>query len=488
MMVPAERWKALRRGKRAVAVAASVGCAALAFAPGARAGQIVWSADDGIWAMNDNGSDPHELVSAHALAGTLPGGSLLSPDVFQAGGSEVLFLGQTQAFAGVGEPQACGADCSATFGLSAGLLTELGPSPGTATGSAYYETQPRVTADGQELFTSSLVTGITAASSGSTATALVERPLTANGTVTAWGPTAQEAEPAAGFDGTPDPADATEAAWVEAQGCGFHVTDAQGVSHASCQYAVQLGTISSGLTAPVITFDNEYVSAGGRGPTSLAISSDGSTLLLVDPSAPADGIYTTPVAGAPGTKPVTEVLAQPPGWTFGQARFAGQQIVFDAHQLIDGKETGDIYTVPASCTSCSFPKDATNLTHDPAADSSDPAWTSATRPLSAVHRALAAARITSVSVRSRRRRKGQRLRLAVTLSAAGRIVVRVAGRPAGAPAVEAVGSVSFAGHAGRNELSVGRVAGRALAPGSYTAAVALGDSGVPAAIVRFSVR
>jgi len=427
-------------------------------------------------------------VSAHALANTLPAGTLLAPDVFQIAGTTVLFLGQTQAFAGVGEPQACGADCSATFELSGGVLTEIGPAPGTAIGSAYYETQPRLSADGQELFASSLVTGITADSSGSTATALVERPLTANGTVTAWGPTPQETEPAAGFDGTPDPVDATEAAWVEAQGCGFHVTDAQGVSHASCQYAVQFGTISTGVTAPLITFDNEYASAGGRGPTSLAFSSDGSTLLLVDPSAPADGIYTTPVAGAPGTKPVTEVLAQPPGWTFGQARFAGQDIVFDAHQLIDGKQTGDIYTIPASCMSCSFPKDATDLTHDPAADSSDPAWTSATRPLQGLHKTASSPRITAVSVRSRRIRAGQRLHLTVTLSAAGTIVVRIAGRPAGSTAVEAVGSVSFAGRAGRNQLSIGRLAGSLLAPGSYTAAVALSGSSAAPATVHFSVR
>jgi len=46
----------------------------LAFAPAAGAGQIVWSTGTGIWAMNDDGSDPHELVAADSsqLAATLP--------------------------------------------------------------------------------------------------------------------------------------------------------------------------------------------------------------------------------------------------------------------------------------------------------------------------------------------------------------------------------------------------------------------------------
>jgi len=469
--------------------------AALALAPAAIAGQIVWSTGNGIWAMRDDGSDPHELISANspALASSLPQGTLLSPDVLQTGGSTVLFLGATKAYATSAQPLACGADCSGTYELRAGVLTELGPVAGAADGAAYYESQPRLTADGQELFGSSLYSGITASALPAPAAALVERPLSAGATVAEWGSTGSETEPASGFDGAPDPADPSSAVWVAAQGCSYHVPDAQGVEQPSCQYAVQLGSPTSGSSPPVVIFDNEYVSANGGGPTSLALSSDGTMLLMVDPYAPNTGIYTTPVAGVPGAKPVTEVLAQPAGWTFGQARFAGSKIVFDAHQRLGATTTGDIYTLPASCTaaSCSFPASATNLTHDAAADSSDPAWTSANAPIAAL-KVAGPPRVTAVSALARTIPAGAKLRLSVTASAAGTIVVRVTGRP-GAPATplpksRLLGSLRFAVQAGVNTVAIGRLGGRSLLAGTYTAKVWLSGSSAAPKAVRFSVR
>jgi hypothetical protein len=458
-------------------------------APAAGAGQIVWSTDSGIWAMNDDGNGPHELVSltSPALASSLPRGSLASPDVLQVGGTAVLFLGQTNAYAPSAQPQACGADCSATYELSGGKLTELGPPAAAAAGAAYYESQPRVTADGQELFGSSLYTGIAGSSLPPPAQALVERPLTQSAPVTAWGPTVTETEPGSGFDGTPDPANPTLAVWAEAQGCNFSVTGAAGATQASCQYSVQIGTVSSGTGATVVIYDNEYASADGHGPTSLALSSDGSTLLMVDPYAPPAGIYTTPVAGVAGMKPVTEVLAQPAGWTFGQARFAGTKIVFDAHRDVHGRPTGDIYTVPASCntTTCSFPTDATNLTNDPAVDSSDPAWTSATVPLQALP---SAPRVTAVVAAARSIRAGGRLRLTIKLSAAGTIVVAITERVRASTHSRTVGSLSVPGKLGSNRLSIASVAGHALKPGSYTATVSLSGSSAPPKTIHFTVR
>jgi hypothetical protein len=439
--------------------------------------------------MNDDGNGPHELVSATspALASSLPQGSLASPDVFQIGGTSVLFLGQTNAYAPSAQPQACGADCSVTYELSGGKLTELGPPAAAAAGAAYYESQPRLTADGQELFGSSLYTGIAGGLLPPPAQALVERPLTQSAPVTAWGPTVTETEPGSGFDGTPDPADPTLAVWAQAQGCDFSVAGAAGATQASCQYAVQIGTVTSPTTATVVIYDNEYASADGHGPTSLALSSDGSTLLMVDPYAPPAGIYTTPVAGVAGAKPVTEVLAQPPGWTFGQARFAGTKIVFDAHREIHGRRTGDIYTVPASCdtSTCSFPADATNLTNDAAVDSSDPAWTSATVPLQALP---GTSRVTAVAVASRSIRAGGRLRLTVKLSAAGTIVVAITERVGASARSRAVGSLSLPGRPGSNRLSIAAVAGHALKPGSYTAAVSLSGSSAPPKTIHFTVR
>lgn len=488
-MWPALRGSALWRAARAAlacALATLLGLGVLVSVAGA--GQIVWSADNGIWAMNDNGSDQHELISATSpqLLGSLPSGTLAQPDVFQNGGTTVLFLGLTSAFAASSSPLACGADCSGTYELHNGTLSKLGPAAGAAPGAAYYESQPRLTADGQELFTSSLYTGIAAGALATPATALVERPLAPDATVTQWADTNSEAEPASGFDGTPDPADPTLAAWVEAQGCGYYVLNAQNVQQGSCQYAVHFGSASS-TQAPVVIYDNEFVSSSGRGPTSLALSSDGSTLLMVDPYAPNDGIYATPVAGVAGQKPVTEVLPQPAGWTFDQARFAGAEIVFDAHQQLGGKLTGDIYSVPASCATapgCTFPASATDLTHDPTADGSYPAWTSATLPLAPLR---VPASVTAVKLPATPITAGRSFTLTVTLSAKATIVVSIARRVSASPKARAVGSISFAGRAGVNRLAIRLVAGRTLAAGSYTATIGLRGSSATERTVQFTV-
>jgi hypothetical protein len=470
-------------------LAATVSATPVARASTSATGQIVWVAGNGIWAMNDDGSAPHELLSAASppLAAAAPSGTLGEPDVFAGGGTIVLFVDLTSAFADPSLPAACGADCSPTFELSNGTLTELGPAARAASGAAYYESQPRLTADGQELFDSSLSTGILPGTPGTTATALVERPLSPNATVTQWSNSNAETEPAAGFDGAPDPADPTKAAWAEAQGCAFHVPNAQNVMQSSCQYAVHFGAAAN-LDAPVVIYDNEFASANGRGPSSLALSNDGSTLLLVDPSAPNSGIFTTPVAGVPGQKPVTEVLAQPAGWTFAQARFAGANIVFDAHQQGNGKTTGDIYTVPSSCsaaTGCTFPASARNLTNNAGEDNSDPAWTSASTPIAALR--TASARIAAAGAPTAAVRAGRSVELTVKLTAAATIVVRVAVRTSGSSHSHAIGSLTAAGHAGSNRLSIKRLDGRALAAGSYTATVSLRGSSSPPRTLHFTV-
>jgi hypothetical protein len=483
------RSSALRRGRTAAVVLVCLACGGLVAASTARAGQIVWSTGSGIWAMRDDGSDPHELVSATQLAASLPRGTLASPDVFQNGGTTVLFLGQTTALAPGGQPQACGADCSGTYELAGGALTELGPAAASAAGSAYYERQPRLTADGKELFGSSLDTGISGATMAAPENALVERPLTVAAQPSEWGASGDKTEPGAGFDGAPDPADPTQAAWVEAQGCvGFHVSSG-GASAASCQYAVLFGPMIG--PSSVVIYDNELASANGDGPTSLALSSDGQTLLMVDPFAPNTGIYSMPVAGDPSTKPVTEVIAQPAGWTFGQARVAGEKIVFDAHDVVSGKPAGDIYAISAGCTAatCTFPANATNLTNDPTANSSDPAWTSANAPLQAL-KAAGLPRVMSVRASSHRLHAGHPLHLTVSLSAAGTIIVRFVRRVPGShpPRSRSIGSLRVAGLAGANHLVISHVSGHALTAGSYTASIALGGSSASPKIVHFSVR
>jgi hypothetical protein len=502
-MVPAWRASALRRGRsaRIALVCAIVGVCSLcplALASTASAGQIVWSANNAIWAMSDNGTHPHELLSGVSpqVAASLPSGTLSEPDIYQNGGTTVLFLGQTNAFAPSSEPKACGADCSGTYALSNGLLTELGPPPAPAAGTAYFETQPRVTADGQEVFSSALWSAISGGSIGASATALVERQIAAGATVNAWSNTSSETQPASGYDGAPDPADATRAAWVEQQTCSFIFTVGT-VSHNACQYAIHVGGLSVG-SAPVAVYDKEWSSSAtgfGQGPTSLAWSPDGANLLMVDPFAPNTGIYAFPAVGDPATKKVIEVLVQPPGWTFGQARFAGSKIVFDAHQQVGTTTTGDIFTIPANCTTltCTFPASATNLTNDPAANSEDPSWTSATEPLAAL-RVAGGPRVTRVTLLTKPIRTGRRFTLVVTLSAPGTIVVRIVRRLSGTttkqgtPRTRPIGSVTLAGRAGPNALSIGLVAGRRLAPGAYSATIGVKGASTAAKTVHFTVR
>ena len=301
--------------------------AALAAAPAANAGQIVWGAHNAIWSMGDDGSSPHRLISGRdpRLAGILPQGTVASPDVFANGGTTVLFLGDTRAFAPIGAPAACGQGCTDTLALRRARSSTSVRPPVRSRRSAYYESQPRLTADGQELFSWSLWSGLGGRRRG-------DRAHRAGGAADpepagprAWrGRTRAAASmPPSGFDGAPDPADPTQAAWVELQGCGNYTLNGM----PACQFAVRIGARAT-AAAPVSIYDDEYqgsATSGGAGPTSLDWSADGSELLMVDPFAPNDGIYEFAAAtvATPG-KPVTEVLAQPAGWSFNQARFAGE--------------------------------------------------------------------------------------------------------------------------------------------------------------------
>ena len=471
----------------------------LVVAPAAWGGQIVWSARDAIWAMGDDGTAPHRLIRGHdsRLAGILPQGVLSSPDVFAGGGTTLLFLGATGAFAPIASPGACGQGCADTFALRAGGLADLGPAPGPLAGAAYRESQPRLTADGQELFGRSAWSGISAGAAGSVQSDLAERPVPSSPSsprlaATTWSNTAAGAMPASGFDGAADPLDPAAAAWVEPQGCGNYTLNGM----AACQFAVRVGARAA--TAGLVSiYDDEYAgSSGGTspGPSSLDWSPDGSQLLMVDPLPPNDGIYefAATTAAAPG-KPVTEVLAQPAGWTFNQARFAGTMIVFDAHRGSGATQTGDIFTIPASCTAatCSFPASATNLTNDPPANASDPAWTSATTPLApfdgtVLTAAHGPARARAARLRTGPVRAGRPFEIFVTLDAAANVIVTITPQRVGGRR-QALGSASFRGAAGVNRIRIGRIAGSRLAAGSYRATVRVQGSAARPISLSFTV-
>jgi hypothetical protein len=118
----------------------------------ALAGQIVYSAGTGIWAMNDDGSGKHELVDASQVPGTE---YLGDPDV-QPGGNEVAFVGrwnqssvEQNKYYGA-SPGFCGGNCEGYYELRGGGVTRISPAPFDCGGQpcASYEFDPRVASDG----------------------------------------------------------------------------------------------------------------------------------------------------------------------------------------------------------------------------------------------------------------------------------------------------------------------------------------------------
>jgi hypothetical protein len=423
---------AVRHLKPAIAAVLCAGALSAAFAAPASAGQIVWvrgaaSGGGSLWAANDDGTYPHELLAATSspLSIQLPGATLGDPDVFQAGGATVLFSASASA-----DATACPAACALTFSLTAGALTRQSPASSAMPAGAVYEQQPRLLKGGQMVDRYIVYPSVTAAAvAGASQEGLYVRPLSAAnpGTAgTAWADTAAEALPSSA-DPAPDPANPALIAWVENQdpSCSEYVSNGSPV----CQYAILVGGASASPAPAVAIFDDE--SRGGHGPSSLSWSSNGRTLLIVDDQAPNDGIYTVSASTSksPASKAVTEVIAEPPGWTFGQARFAGSRIVFDAHGAgHDTPGTSDIYSISASCDSgtCAFPLNATNLTRDAKADNIDPAWTSAAAPLLALGGAppqAGQAAFDAAAIRSVSANKG--VVFEVTLSAAATVVATV---------------------------------------------------------------
>jgi hypothetical protein len=449
----------------AAVLCASALSAAFAAAP-ASAGQIVWvrgaaSGGGSLWAANDDGTYPHELLAGTALSIQLPGATLGDPDVFQLGGATVLF-----SVSSSGGNAACPAACALSFSLTAGALTRQSPAPSAPPAGAVYEQQPRLLKGGQMVDRYSVYPSVTAASVGAASQqGLYVRPLNAAspGTAgTAWADTAAEALPPSA-DPAPDPANPALIAWVENQdpSCDQYTRNGSHV----CQYAILVGGASASPAPAVAIFDDE--SPGGHGPSSLAWSSNGRTLLIVDDQPPSDGIYTVSASTSksPASKAVTEVIAEPPGWTFGQARFAGSRIVFDARGAGHGTPgTSDIYSISASCDSgtCAFPLNATNLTHDAKADNVDPAWTSAAAPLLALggeppQGGKAAFDAAAIRTRTVSAKKG--VVFEVTLSTAATVVATVSRNG------HTIGSTTLRLPAGASTFAIKQAGGHPLTPG-----------------------
>jgi hypothetical protein len=141
-------------GPRRVALTLCLALVALAAGHPARAlaGQIVYSAGTGIWAMNDDGSGKHELVDATQVPGVE---YLGDPDV-QPNGNEVAFVGrwnqssvEQNKYYGA-SPGFCGGNCEGYYELRGGSVSRISPAPFDCGGQpcASYEDDPRVASDG----------------------------------------------------------------------------------------------------------------------------------------------------------------------------------------------------------------------------------------------------------------------------------------------------------------------------------------------------
>jgi hypothetical protein len=458
----------VRHLKPAIAAVLCASALSAAFAAPASAGQIVWvrgaaSGGGSLWAANDDGTYPHELLAAtsSALSIQLPGATLGDPDVFQLGGATVLFSASVSS-----APAACPAACALSFSLTAGALTRQSPASLALPAGAVYEEQPRLLAGGQMVDRYIVLPSTTVATAAAASQqGLYVRPLNAAspGTAgTAWADTTAEALPASA-DPAPDPANPALIAWVENQdpSCSEYVRNGSSV----CQYAILVGAASASSAPAVAIFDDE--TPGGHGPSSLSWSSNGRTLLIVDDQPPNDGIYTVSASTSqsPASKTVTEVIAEPPGWTFGQARFAGSRIVFDAHGAGHGTPgTSDIYSISASCDSgsCAFPLNATNLTHDATADNVDPAWTSAAAPLLALGGAppqAGQAAFDAAAIRTRTVSAKTGVVFEVTLSAAATVVATVSRNG------HTIGTTTLHLTAGANTFAIKQSGGHPLTAG-----------------------
>jgi hypothetical protein len=118
----------------------------------ALAGQIVYTAGTGIWAMNEDGSGKHELVDATQV----PGMEYLGDPDVQPSGNEVAFVGrwdqssvEQNKYYGA-SPGFCGGNCEGYYELRNGSVARISPAPFDcgAQPCASYEYDPRVASDG----------------------------------------------------------------------------------------------------------------------------------------------------------------------------------------------------------------------------------------------------------------------------------------------------------------------------------------------------
>jgi hypothetical protein len=471
----------LRGGAIVLTIALSV---CLTAAQSAAAGQIVWNkGDSAIWAMNDDGSNQHQLT------GLPPGMSNAGTPHTAPNGATVVFEGITSQYAQQwGTHVYKGNYWVGVYKWEAGTVTRLSPPPSPCTGCELSQADPEATTDGRYLFISisNRYTGSPPPYNNDSHGYHLFGSL-AGGGFSDFGARACDYA----SEGTTNPANPSEMAY---QGCWN--SDSSNPASTPGTYAV----IASGPNRAgehVLATDDQTI----HDPS---WNSNGTQLIDVETGdTPGLVVYRSPTDN-------TVVLNDPTGGTgdspFHDPRFAGDRIVF-GYQPGDG--TKDLYSIPASCAGCSFPANATRLTTD--GNNSQPAWTSvasfatpvvcctpvtvlaAVSRLSVVPSVFPAAPSgpPALTARGRRRKYGAKVSYTLNQAATVRFTVRQAqpGRRTGtgrrarcvAPTqrnrrarrctriVTLRGSFTRSGRTGSNKFRfTGRLAGRKLKPGKYT--------------------
>lgn len=484
--------------RRAVAGCASVIAvvATLAMPQLASAGQIVYvhnlnGTGGDLWVMNDDGSNQRALLT-QAQAGA---GSLDQPSLFPSS-SALAFQGDTKAPDGT-----CDTNCVSVMTLVNGSLHRISAAPvdcmSTATQSCLItaDNTPTLTADGRVLYLHTgsefgvgcaLYCGVYGGSGNQYEVQSDLGGDQANVWPIPTGVTYWEPAGNGGFDSSPaaDPADAHLIAYpaLEDPANPTNTVDPLAVDDDAAEH-------------PFVVSDDDAVQ------NFVTWSPDGKYVLDIEGGTqPGIWAYTALPYTDPGWK-AFYVMATPPQTAGGGGLGYGLSMASDGRILFTSSH--DIYSLPASCGPVAGAAAPTSGTPSPnctiaqaaqltsSGTDEEPTWTSESTPLSYAppqagqqgqQGQQGQADVTHFGVTHSKVKHGKAVVLSVTLSASAQITIKIFrlvpasghGRHRHKAHYVSAGTLTLAGKAGANSVSLTKLHGRLLRIGRYKALVSLG--------------
>jgi hypothetical protein len=347
--------------------------AALLLVPAVAQATIVYVHDGNIWAMNDNGSGQHQVVSVLQTPGMDQG--LAAPNVDPNGGKVVAFEGTTHANSDffndtcyvAGFFESCpithyGFNSTGIYTWNAGVVQRLSGAPklcAVPDGCTTMDINPEPTNSGALYFNLNTYSG--RLSQGDfVAGSRIYKMTFAGGGRTDYGSPCNDSF----LDvGAPN--------WKNESELVYNCGDAGSQGHL---------VVSSGGTGGGRDVGDAALSFGSFDAP--AFSPDGTLIVAFDNSFQTDpsvvndtGLYLFSPTGSGA--PIRKLMTSPEDDSSGSP----EETHIDTPHFIGSSSIvfglgGNIWTIPASCNNCSFPADAHQLTSD--GKDSDPAWTSAT--------------------------------------------------------------------------------------------------------------